>query len=44
MRAAYAQGLCLYNVCYLSFSHGDDDIDDALGRFARVADDLAGDA
>ncbi len=44
MRAAYAHGLCLYNVSYLSFSHGDDDIDDALGRFVRVADDLAGDA
>lgn len=39
-RACYKHGLSLYNVSYVNFSHKDADVEDALKRFAKVADEL----
>jgi glutamate-1-semialdehyde 2,1-aminomutase len=39
-RAAYRNGLSLYNVSYVCFSHRDEDLEDAVRRFERVAADL----
>lgn len=35
-RAAYPQGLSLYHVCYVNFSHKEDDIGEALDRLERA--------
>jgi glutamate-1-semialdehyde 2,1-aminomutase len=39
-RASYKHGLSLYNVSYVNFSHKDADVEDALKRFEKVADEL----
>ena len=41
MRAAYANGLSLYQVSYVTFSHKDADIDEALERMDKVAQQIA---
>lgn len=40
MRSAFRHGLCLYNVSYVSFSHGDQEMQETLARFERVCEDL----
>jgi glutamate-1-semialdehyde 2,1-aminomutase len=40
-RAGYKHGLSLYNVSYVNFSHRDNDIDDAVKRFEKVANELS---
>lgn len=37
-RAAYLNGVSLYNVSYVNFSHRDSDIDEALERLKRACD------
>jgi hypothetical protein len=39
-RACYRHGLSLYNVSYMNFSHGDDDVADVLRRFESVCAEL----
>lgn len=38
-RLAYKHGVSLYNVSYVNFSHGDDDIAEALVRLERACDE-----
>ena len=40
-RAAYRNGLSVYNNLYITFSHSDADIADALERWDRVCRELA---
>ncbi|MEF3301735.1 aminotransferase class III-fold pyridoxal phosphate-dependent enzyme [Paenibacillus sp. GYB003] len=39
-RLAYRNGVSLYNVSYVNFSHGDDDVAEALERLARACEQL----
>jgi glutamate-1-semialdehyde 2,1-aminomutase len=39
-RACYRNGLSLYNVSYVNFSHRDGDVAEALRRFERVCEEL----
>ncbi|HPX39805.1 MAG TPA: hypothetical protein PLF51_05170, partial [Candidatus Hydrogenedentes bacterium] len=40
-REAYAHGLSLYSVCYINFSHQQEDIDEALSRLEDTLRALA---
>ncbi len=40
-RAAYRNGLSLYDVSYVTWSHGEADVAEALERFGRVAEEIA---
>lgn len=44
LRACYRNGLSLYDLSYVNFSHSDADIDEALRRFGRACEELTTEA